>query len=278
MPFDDSLKNIQTPGRLYALCKLVSYKPYTKQELSKLLQPVALNNKDVQFKEVFSLANRGQIIKENTDHKYVLNLDIQDIEDALTFRRALIKKVHNDPDLQFNKFTAWYMSRDEYIAGEKRLAERYFSEVSLIKTKDRVEYNDTNIKAWSTWAQYFGLGYNHAGVFIPNPAVRVLEEMKMNSPGNPGDRLSAPKFFRWVAQSFPELDGGRFNLAYQSRYNEQRISFALSMALRTLHDQSIIELKFVPDSTDVWYLHTNSFHPIRERVSEVVIKGEPTNE
>ncbi|MBQ4899858.1 hypothetical protein KB559_13490 [Paenibacillus sp. Marseille-P2973] len=272
MPFIDKIVNIQTPGRLYALCKLVQYKKYSRDELENLLQPRALNNNSNQFKEVFALATRGQLIKETEDKTLMLTMEVQDIHDPTQFRHALIQKIYSNPDLIFNKFTAWYMSRGEHSMGDKKLAGLFFTEVSKATTQN-TEYNDTNIVAWRTWAQYLGLGYNHNGSFLPNPAMRIKEEILIKPPEFMGERVSASQFFQWIAKTFPELDGGIYNQSFQKSYSAQRLSFALSMGLRTLHDLGIIELQFIPDSKDVWYLHKNDLHVIQDKISNVVIRG-----
>lgn len=74
MPFDNNIKNMQTPERVRALCQLVEYSSYTKSELLKLLQPPAMNKNDDIATECYSFASKGNLIVENTERKVISNM------------------------------------------------------------------------------------------------------------------------------------------------------------------------------------------------------------
>lgn len=273
MPFDDRLKNMQTPHRLYALCKLVQYKLLTKDQLRQYLQPPSLNQNDDVFREVFNLANMGKLISKDPDGLILLNLSDQEMDSVDSFRRAIAKRTFSNPQLTFSRFTAWYLMRGSKVYTEKAedLVKGFDTEINI--NKDINMYNTTNINGWRTWVCFLGLGFNHNGIVVPNASQRLMDVLYEDQQLKRGKPLLFRKFLTWLNQHCPELDYGELsqNNRGNSEFRDHHLSLALSIGLRVLHDSGKIKLKYVRDAKDIWYLAPVATHEIVDAVSEITV-------
>ncbi|MGD6893736.1 hypothetical protein [Bacillus infantis] len=271
MPFDNNLKNMQVPGRVHALCKLLLLENYTYDRLMELLQPVSETG---QAHSVYKLALNGGLIKVDDKKSIHLQVPEADVKDSKKFAYYLAKHAFSNTEFIFGKFSAWIMTRGEKVITETKdeLAERFYIEVSK-KYMSTQEYNSTNITGWVTWANYFGLGHNFNNKFVVNPSNRIRREIEYDQELPRGEFIRFKEFMKWLAKRCPELDGGEVNLQLNDQFNQQNLSFALSLALRTLHDLNIISLKNTRDVEDIWYLHEVQTHEIPDQVTDIMVKG-----
>jgi hypothetical protein len=272
MPFDNSLKNMQTPGRVHALCKLLLVDSYSPDRLLELLQPES-PEKD-QAKSVYKLAISGGLIEAGNDKKLQLNVPKEDVLDPKKFQQYVAHLIFQDDRYIFGRFTAWVMTRGEKVNTETKeeLSDHYFNEVSS-QTTSKLEFNPTNILGWSTWANYFGLGHTMNGMFVANPARRILSILENDRELEREILIPLRRFMKWLGDHCPELDGGKLNREFNHQLDNQQLSFALSLGLRTLHDLKVITLKNTRDVEDIWYLQNVPTHEIANQVTEIMVKG-----
>lgn len=273
MPFDDRLKNSQTPHRVYALCRLVQYKSLTKEGLRQYLLPPALNKSEDVFKDVYDMAEKGGLIIKDSDGTIRLNLAGQEVESVKSFRRAIAKRAFSNYQLTFSRFTAWYLMRGPKVYSDKKeeLLSNFDSEININKNINM--YNDTNFNGWRTWVCFLGLGFTHSGTVVPNACLRLQDMLEQE--WQPGHEKPVPfrEFMDWLGRHCPELDGGELSHSNrgQAQGSEQHLSLALSAGLRALHDSGKIKLKNVRDARDIWYLSEVAAHEITDAVTEITV-------
>jgi hypothetical protein len=272
MPFDNSLKAMQTPERLYALCRLVHQMPLSQNELKEMVQPSTLNQKQDQFTEVLKLAKRGDLIElDPQTNQYRSKLQDEQLDYLETFKAEIAKRVFSSTNYIFTQFTCWFLNRGEEVLTMKNgdLARQFFQEVTL---DGNIEYNTTNITAWKQWAVFLGLGYQYSGVFVPNAANRIQILLKNQTMFPLRQPIPFRQFINWLANEAPELDGGKVNMEFNRYFQEQQLSYALSSGLRTLHSLGMIYLNYIADATDVWHLTLNQMHEIPNQVSQIELR------
>lgn len=275
MPFDDRLKNTQTPYRVYALCKLVQYnQSLTKEGLCQYLQPPSLNKSYEVFNDVYNLADKGDLISKGPDGNIKLNLTDREMESIDFFRRAIAIRTFSNPQMTFCRFTAWYLMRGPKVYSEKAkdLVAHFDREINV--NKDINMYNETNVTGWRTWVCFLGLGFNHNSIVVPNAAWRLQDVLEEDQNLGRERPMQFKDFMAWLGQHCPELDCGELscNNRGQSETREQHLSLALSAGLRALHDSGRIKLGYVSDARDVWYLEPAATHEITGAVSEITIR------
>jgi len=273
VPFDDRLKNTQTPHRVYALCRLVQYKRLKKDELQRYLFPPTLNKNDDVFRNVYSLA-KDNLIQEDPDGIIKLILTEEDIKSPEAFRRAIARKVFSDHQLTFSRFTAWFINRGAQIYREKppELVASFDKEINV--NKDINMYNETNINGWRTWVSFLGLGFSHNGIVVPNATVRLEDVLLNDNQLQRNKPIPFKDFMSWLSVQCPELDYGVLSRSHmgQASRREQHLSLTLSAGLRGLHDNGKIQLKYVRDAQDIWHLSAAHTHEINGPVSEIMIR------
>lgn len=275
MPFDERLKNTQTPSRVYALCRLVGYKTLTKEQLRLYLFPPKLNNnKDDVFNNVYDFAKAGELI-DDADEKVRLKLSDKDIETPTGFRKAIANRTFSNPQRNFCRFTAWYIMRGSkvYTENTKDWMGEFDREINVDKSLNI--YNDTNLNGWRTWAAFLGFGFIHRGVLIPNVAIRLQDLIEEDKTFSKGGTLLFADFIEWLNKMGPELDYGPMCIANRGAANieSQHLSLGLSAGLRSLHDRGLVKLEYTRDAADVWYLTESPHHAIPNQISEITIGG-----
>lgn len=285
MPFQDRFPGVCTPHRVFALCKLVGYGRYTREELKDYLIPMGVSGQDRgrndRFRSVFNLAMAGDLIETDPDGKIMLRLPEVAVSSPESFRQAVANQVFSRPHLMFCRFTSWYFARNTQVLGESSAdLYRNFNREMQFGDQDLNAYNDTNIAAWRPWAAYLGLGYIHDKVLIPNGAERIGNALK-GSPDLPRKKtIPFAQFMNWLNRTCPELDYGAIFMANlgAAKWGEQRLTFGLSAGLRTLHDMGRLQMTLTADATDLWHLTPSLNHPISQEVSEITILEEEGEE
>lgn len=274
MPFIERLTNETTPKRVFSFLKLVDLQPMSKEEAGKYLQPNSIADSKSLANKVHTFLNNGGLIEETSDNKLHLKMEKNEIASMKAFRKAIARRVFQYPDFMFCRFTSWYIMRGEKVFNEPpRLLEATFNEELNSDKSFTNEYNATNITGWRTWAAFLGFGYVHNGILIPNTAIR-LKDLLEDTELPKGKSMPFKQFIDWVKIEAPELDGGKINQVNRGNtsYEKQTLSLGLSSGLRALHDEGLIELKYVSDAIDTWYLQKAS-HAITDKVSEITIRG-----
>jgi hypothetical protein len=274
MPFIERLTNETTPKRVFSFLKLVLLQPMSKEEITSYLQPDYIVDSKLLANRVHSFVNNGEFIVETSDGKIQLNMDESEIANMKSFRKAIAKRVFQYPDFMFCRFTSWYMMRGEKVFNEtsKALEAAFNNEINSDGSLTN-EYNETNITGWRTWAAFLGFGYIHSKILIPNTAVRV-KDLLDGAELPQGDSMPFKRFMDWLQTAAPELDGGKISQVNRgnSTYEKQTLSLGLSSGLRSLHDEGVIELNYMSDALDTWYLQKAS-HTITDKISEITIRG-----
>ncbi|GAB6062559.1 hypothetical protein [Deferrisoma palaeochoriense] len=108
-------------------------------------------------------------------------------------------------------------------------------------------FNDTRWDVWVRWMTALGLGFpGPRGIvpFLPVPARRIQAVLQGWGPGE----LEAREFLQRLGQELPYLDGGtRYQVALRrerGRPAGDHVSWALTQALRQLHREGRIQLRF----------------------------------
>jgi len=278
MPMPPRLANISTPSRLYALCRLIQIRPgLSRRTLADYLQPSGLQKNQEAFSSVFNTANQLGLLEGVNQDQICLFPDKSDLGNPSAFRQAIMRKLDEEPEQVFMRFTAWYLQRGKavYTENSVTLAQEFEREVNQGAAEIN-QFNDTNITAWKTWAAFLGYGILHNSVLIPDASVRLYDVLKEDKSMPRGQPITVKDFMAWLGKRCPELDGGKTSRdnTGDGGYGHQRISIGLSAALRGLHNKQVLELLNINDAPDLWYLIRVDNHPIVERFTHIVLRGE----
>lgn len=128
-----------------------------------------------------------------------------------------------------------------------------------------VKMNTSKVVAWRRWLNFLGLAVVLPSPMQaqPSPAARLQRELVRA--GVAGQTLQAEAFVGLIAERMPYLDRGRLYRQACERLghppSNTRLSPMLSVALRDLQDEGVIEMTQVGDAAGIIRLTEDPTHP-----------------
>ncbi len=249
------------PARVFALYKIVeSKKGISRSELQSLMEPKDIYEGTSYFSAIIKAAEELKII-ENKDNIINLLDDKEKFKTIDDFRRYVISILQDLSDSQFWKCTNIIVNMNERIY-----------EYSTISDSDMLKYlskqldetiKEPMIRGWRFWSQFLGFGVMNNMVFLPNAYVYVKNVLLL---------MNLEKKQEYTMSDFMArfMQYGRIMLSPST--SEKNLNIAMSSALRELHDNGEIALKFGSDQEIKWILYP-SRELFNQPVSSVVYKG-----
>lgn len=236
----DGMRMEPTPERVLSVCRLVSYKSMSRDEVRQCMTLGINDEKEIdQINKSINVAlEELSLIKADAEN-LVLAVDPGVIASPKAFRRYVGARVFSAKNTTFHMFTKWLIAQNERIFALKSwegMAKTCASEV-----KELAALNENAVLGWRFWAAFLGLGYLSGTMIIPNMKLRLedilattyTEKFKYN------ETILAQDFMLWLSTKLPEVEVG------------SKLPLALSAGLRTLHEIGLIKLETWSDSTPV---------------------------
>lgn len=277
MPWKILNQRPATPGRLCALADtLTALGGVAKQEvLSELLQPAIDGKRDAQaFPIVLKEAGNMHLVEDKDGsvqfHPTVPETLKRREHAPLLFSRLLLDARAPDAvNVRVSEVAAAVFGLDERVLGLEPAA--LLAEVNAcLKLHDEGALNKDKWTTWRTWAHFLGLGWTHGSTFVPNPADRIARELSAVFEGT--RRLPAVEFLTRLARRCPELDGGAVLARVHPERSPQQATFALSTALRILHDRQAVKLIAFGEAAGSVALTRVDSHAVTSLFAEIELK------
>lgn len=238
----------------------IRQKTATSDTVKSLLQPKGLPDVSTgssQAANQLHAAKELQLVTLDQSGDLRLTYSIRDgkptVKDAIL--TAFDRRVLSSPEVEpwFGRLYGYVIARADGIPGDRPSQKDLCTEFNnnLSSAIERVnQLNDTKLAHYLRWYAYAGMGWNDPSKrFILDPTERLRRVLP--SIFNGVQRLDAAPFMSSLAQICPELDGGALFMDVSSdQYDpvDRVCTHALSMALRNLHDEGIIQLDCPKDS------------------------------
>lgn len=229
---NDNMRPGPTPERVLAICRLVAQGNYSSQDLFKLseLDPESKFEEEA-IRRSIEAAEELKLIAKVGD-KYELNVSVDTVESATSFRKKVSSIIFSNRKSTFFKLTEWYIANSDLTQSINR-----FDDFAALAAKNGVESTSENdVLGWRFWMRYLGHAYQYNKTLIPNMKTRLSDAM--DSLDN-GTRMTAAQFVLWLKENVPEA---------ASSSTIQGLPLAVSNGLRTLNEEGRIELKSTMDA------------------------------
>ncbi len=229
-----------TPERVLSVCRLVSQKKMTREELRSILTLNKLGAKEVdQVDKSIAVALEELNIIRLKDNYFELAVSPDLIDSSDSFRRYVASIVFNRPNSTFYMFSRWMISQNEKLFSMDRwevMAKTCASEIS-----DLSALSENAVLGWRFWATFLGLGYLSRTMFIPNMKVRLQDILatSFDQKYKYGEAVRATDFINWLSSKLPEAD------------LKNQLPLAVSSGLRTLEELGLIKLEAWRDSNRI---------------------------
>lgn len=248
------------PARVFALYKIVeSKKDISRSELRGFMEPKEIYEGTSYFSAIMKAAEELQLV-ENKDNVVSLSDEVERLKTIEDFRRYVISILPDLSDGQFWKCTNIIVNMNEKIYEYNAISDNMLKYISK-------QLGETikapMIRGWRFWSQFLGFGLMNDMVFLPNAYVYVKDVLRL---------MNLEKKQEYSMSDFMArfMQYGRIMLPAST--SEKNLNIAMSSALRELHDNGEIVLKFGSDQKMKWILYPSK-ELFNQLVSSVVYKG-----
>ena len=249
------------PARVYALYKIVaSKKEISKSELQGLMEPSDIYEGVSYFSAIIKAATELKLvdIQDNKVYPLVSKDKIDSIDDM---RSHVISKLNSFEGEQFYKCTNAIVNLDEGIFKYKSVSDNDM--LNFLSEKVGQNVTAPMARGWRFWAQFLGFGYMSDFTFLPNAYVFVKNVIKL---------MDLEKKKEYQMDEFMALFSQYGRILTDNAQSEKYLNLALSSALRELHENDEITLKYISDQASNWILFpSNDLY--NNPISAVVYKG-----
>lgn len=248
------------PVRVFALYKIVtSKKDISRSELQELMEPRGIYGGSSYFSTILKTATELKLVdvQDNTVVALVSKEQIKTIDDL---RSYVISKLENYEEEQFYKCTNAIVNLDEKIYKYSSISDSEM--LNYLSERTGQQITAPMARGWRFWAQFLGFGYMNGFVFLPNAYIFVKDVIKLI--GLEKREYQMDEFMTIFNQYGRILSG--------NSQNEKCLNLALSSALRELHENGEIILKYISDQASKWILYPSN-DLFNNPVSSIIYKG-----
>ncbi|NBJ01281.1 hypothetical protein D3Z62_14355 [Lachnospiraceae bacterium] len=249
------------PARVFALYKIVeSKKGISRSELQGLMEPKEIYEGTSYFSAIMKTAEELKLI-ENKDNVIGLLDDIERLKTLEDFRRYVISILPDLSDGQFWKCTNIIVNMNEKIYEYSAISDSNM--LNYISKQLGETVKAPMIRGWRFWSQFLGFGLMNEMAFLPNAYVYVKDVLHL---------MNLEKKQEYTMSDFIArfMQYGRIMLPAST--SEKNLNIAMSSALRELHDNGEIVLKFGSDQEMKWILYPSK-ELFNQPVSSIVYRG-----
>lgn len=246
----DNMRMESTPERVFSVCRLVSLKSLSREELRDALT-LGKTRSNTIINYALDVAEKDLMIIQNKDGKLILLQNRDILTSPITFRRYVSANVFSYKTSTFYLFTKWVISQNERVFSINSwevLAKTAEKEVEALSG-----LGENAALGWRFWASFLGIGYLNETNFLPNMKIRIQDVLATEFPLSfqYGEPIKAKDFTSWISVTITEVNF------------EVDLPYAFSSGLRTLHDLGLIVLESRRDT---------------ERINLFYVDGDPIND
>lgn len=249
------------PARVYALYKIViSKKEISRSDLQELMEPSGIyGGASSYFSTILKTATELKLVdvQDNMVVALVSKEQINSIDDMRTY---VITRLDNYDEEQFYKCTNAIVNLDEKIYKYSSVSDSEMLNYLYEKTGQQI--TAPMARGWRFWAQFLGFGYMNGFVFLPNAYVFVKDIIKA---------LKLEKK-EYQMDEFMAMFNQYGRILTSNSKDDKYLNLAFSSALRELHENGEIKLKYISDQASKWILYPSN-DLFNNPVSSIIYKG-----
>lgn len=249
------------PARVFALYKIVdSKKGISRSELQGLMEPKGISEGTSYFSAILKAAEELKVIN-NKDNIVSISEDKERLKTIEDFRRYVISVLPDLADGQFYKCTNIIVNMNEKIYKYSNIADANM--LNYLSNMLDETIKAPMIRGWRFWAQFLGFGVMNEMAFLPNAYIFVKNVLHL---------MDLEKKQEYTMSDFMTRFRQYGQIILPSSTSEKNLNIAMSSALRVLHDNEEISLKYGSDQEMKWILYPSK-ELFNQPVSSVLYRG-----
>lgn len=268
--FRNNIRVESVPKRVFELCRIVAQNPMPLKELQEKIFPSKLNSGASNY---FAYVREAAIelnlviIDENKVVSYVG--DKETVKDLDEFRRYCNSVVWKDHTVYFYKIAVCFLE-----SNLDWLKYKSFTTSTEVQGEIRNAIGNDNdlprhLLGERFWLSFLGFGQiqemgNNSIWFLPN-MYEALKDFIVLSDVPVDEEITIRRFVEYIMNYA--------SVALMNVESTHKFNYAMSSALRSLHDNREIVLKRNSDSKEVWNLYTLQSHEFTSEITHIVVKG-----
>lgn len=262
--FSGNMVTEAIPARVFALYKIVAgKKDISKIELQEFMEPKEIHEGTSYFSKILEAAIELKLV-DQMDNSIIPIVPKEHLETMGDFRRLAIRILSKRDDFensQFYKCTNAIVNMDEKIYRYRSISDSGM--LNYLSEKVGQQINESMVRGWRFWAQFLGFGYICNMAFLPNAYFFVKNAMRI---------MDLKKNTEYSMRDFMSGFSQYGKIIMRDSVTSKDLNIALSSALRELHDNNEIELKYGSDQEHRWNLYPSS-ESFNEQVASIVYRG-----
>lgn len=266
--FRDKIETWPIPERVYELCKIVENICEKADIVREKIEPEVINKgKTSYFKSILNAAIELQLlqINENNEIVYVKSADI--LKSMVHFRKYCNSVVFQNQDTIFFKTAQSFLNSNlQWLKFDSLTSPDVLNYIRSETGIISIFEND--LRGMRFWMSFLGFGLIHEVTkisFLPNMYVALKDFMQM---------AELEKDREYTARELTEQLMPYASVALDGALQKQSLNYAMSSALRMLHDKKEIWIHRNQDSQEVWNLYPMEGHDIVSEFTHITIKKE----
>jgi hypothetical protein len=249
------------PARVYALYKIVaSKKEISRSDLQGLMEPSGIYEGSSYFSTIMKAATELKLvdIQDNMVYSLVPKEKINSIDDM---RIHAISRLISFEGEQFYRCTNAIVNLNEEIFKFKSVSDNDM--LTFLSEKAGQNVTAPMARGWRFWAQFLGFGYMNDFTFLPNAYIFVKNVIKL---------MDLEKKKEYQMDEFMSMFNQYGRILTDNAPSEKYLNLALSSALRELHENDEITIRYISDQASKWILFPSN-DLFNNPVSAIVYKG-----
>lgn len=249
------------PARVYALYKIVaSKKEISRSDLQGLMEPSGIYEGSSYFSTIMKVATELKLvdIQDNMVYPLVPKEKINSIDDM---RIHAISRLISFEGEQFYRCTNAIVNLNEEIFKFKSVSDNDM--LTFLSEKAGQNVTAPMARGWRFWAQFLGFGYMNDFTFLPNAYIFVKNVIKL---------MDLEKKKEYQMDEFMAMFNQYGRILTDNAPSEKYLNLALSSALRELHENDEITIRYISDQASKWILFPSN-DLFNNPVSAIVYKG-----
>ncbi|GFH97083.1 hypothetical protein IMSAGC003_03652 [Lachnospiraceae bacterium] len=262
--FNGNMVTGAIPARVFALYKIVaSKKDISRGALRGLMEPEEIHEGTSYFSEILKAAMELKLVDQR-DSSIIPIVPKEQLKTMEDFRILAIRNLSNWGDFensQFYKCTNAIVNMDEKVYKHSNISDSEM--LNYLSEQTGQQITPPMVRGWRFWAQFLGFGYISDMAFLPNAYIFVKNVMYI---------MGLDKNAEYPMREFMSRFSQYGKIIMQDSAASKDLNIALSSALRELHDNKEIELKYGSDQEHRWILYPSN-ESFNESVASIVYRG-----
>ncbi len=265
--FQGRIETMPIPERVYELCKIVKETSDKSDVIREKMEPSHMNTKTLYFPSILTAAVELGLVEINEDNMLTYIGEEKVLKSMEDFRKHCNSVAFQDQDTTFYKVAVCFLNSDlRWLKHDSLTSPEVLDDIRR-NTDISPVYEDIP-RGMRFWMSFLGFGLVHEIAkisFLPNMYIALKDFMQMAD-------LEVKK--EYAARELIEQLMPYANVALDGALQNQCLNYAMSAALRMLHDNKEIQILRNQDSQEVWNLYPMEDHDIVSEFTHITIKKE----